>query len=852
MPQKDIKKKDTSNWVRARTVRTIWECIGVTLIGVGLSVGLICDLLEVSIHLVEDLSSVALTALQIHATISAITIALVALISGSISEEYYGISVSNYYLNIKPVLFKQNVIIISSLLLVGMNMLAYIFCCYNLVITILWVNCFLIVISVVELYSAFKGRRSVACEINQYIDYVFYGSYVSFEKKAEVLINYGAYWAEQNQNKVDYETDKERYLKAITALLEIDDCSALKIIYEVSTNLVKKMLAVSDDRRRHRGFEVLEETYCQIWKYIVSHDQKHINQSFELYGECVDELLQGIYKLPSDDFEHTIRWERLTDYILRVSIFCHDEEETDMTSLQKTMKPVRWFVSFVGNAIAEKKKKGESINNSRWKFSTGLLFISCSNIPEFVKMEYMKIQYQYLFAYFRALLDSCQTEIAGSVFDKMHLSYGRQQDEIVLFILWVLCYTYYIGERESLACISTQERESAQALLEKWRKANIVNNFIEEVSWRIGKQSRINFYFSFCESMENCERLPFDDSMKSCIMGGVERDFFLYFAVLSSGTCAGNHLLEDMVSTGNVTDWYYSYLGGNTDSTNKKLNQMLTIWTLDPSQYTDMIDAGMGSFNEIVLSRYKEKEIIGALSNYNGFSLENRNGEVIKEIKEFLLDHLNKKISAWCSLPEKEMCCERIVLLKYTAHTDSVNKEWIGHITPHLETSLLGALVNMLKKLGRVNIYERNKDIADDDYLSFLSNGDYKYLIGPDRIFAPFNYKKRKQLDHITMNSTRVHMGQGDFGLLLKPHELKISVTDFNITTKSMSLEDCEYEFDPESKMYTYAPATGVSFKFTKEELENYLHNEFLILFFTVKLNMSIPQEDLGYLVIRE
>lgn len=158
----------------------------------------------------------------------------------------------------------------------------------------------------------------------------------------------------------------------------------------------------------------------------------------------------------------------------------------------------------------------------------------------------------------------------------------------------------------------------------------------------------------------------------------------------------------------------------------------------------------------------------------------------------------------------------------------------------------------MLKKLGRVNIYERNKDIVDDDYLSFLSNGDYKYLIGPDRIFAPFNYKKRKQLDHITMNSTRVHMGQGDFGLLLKPHELKISVTDFNITTKSMSLEDCEYEFDPESKMYTYAPATGVSFKFTKEELENYLHNEFLILFFTVKLNMSIPQEDLGYLVIRE
>ena len=59
--------------------------------------------------------SIAGIFLQIDATILTLSIALIAMISGFLSESHMGISLSDYYLNIRPRIFKQIVIIILSL-----------------------------------------------------------------------------------------------------------------------------------------------------------------------------------------------------------------------------------------------------------------------------------------------------------------------------------------------------------------------------------------------------------------------------------------------------------------------------------------------------------------------------------------------------------------------------------------------------------------------------------------------------------------------------------------------------------------------------------------------------------------
>ena len=52
---------------------------------------------------VNDLNEVSLVLLQIQATITTLTLTIIALLSGNISDFYMGISISAYFLEIRPV-----------------------------------------------------------------------------------------------------------------------------------------------------------------------------------------------------------------------------------------------------------------------------------------------------------------------------------------------------------------------------------------------------------------------------------------------------------------------------------------------------------------------------------------------------------------------------------------------------------------------------------------------------------------------------------------------------------------------------------------------------------------------------
>lgn len=101
----------------------------------------------------------ALVILQIQATVDTLTISIIALISGSVSDCNMGIVFTDYYLNIRPIIFKQKRIIISSLLLLVINIGFYIAECYCLVLWIFAGTIVLILMSINEIYLIFNGKR---------------------------------------------------------------------------------------------------------------------------------------------------------------------------------------------------------------------------------------------------------------------------------------------------------------------------------------------------------------------------------------------------------------------------------------------------------------------------------------------------------------------------------------------------------------------------------------------------------------------------------------------------------------------------------------------------------------------
>lgn len=110
-----------------------------------------------------------LVILQIQATVDTLTIAIIALISGKVSDSSMGIAISDYYMNIRPIIFKQKRIIVSSLLLLAANISLYIVGWYYTVLGIFVVTIIFILMSVSEIYFLFRGKKYAENEIRNYV-----------------------------------------------------------------------------------------------------------------------------------------------------------------------------------------------------------------------------------------------------------------------------------------------------------------------------------------------------------------------------------------------------------------------------------------------------------------------------------------------------------------------------------------------------------------------------------------------------------------------------------------------------------------------------------------------------------
>lgn len=823
------------------------EIPGGVVIVVLLVFGASFDVIETNFLPVKDFSNVSLTALQIQASISSISIALVALISGVVSDEYYGLSITHYYLNIKPLLFKQNRIIIGSICLVAINVGAHLLGAYNLVIAILWVSCVVIIISVTEIYAAFSGRHVTIVEMKMYLDYILLDSSVSFEKKEDYFSNYVDYWSLLSQNSVDYDNEKQRYEKAVYALLEKDVERALVLLQVVSADLVKKFMAVGDINKRYRAIEVFEETYNQIWHYILAHELLHINSSFELYTECERELIPGMYTLPVESFERTVYWERLTDIISIINIYCHSNKETDIESLNKSMKQIRWIPSSIGAILAEKRKNGERVNLNYWTYSRRFLFSSNANIPDNVKTEYMKVKRQYEVAFYYSLVRNNQQEIASTIFKNNSLQSAVNRYDDIVFSLLIICYTYYIAERESTKCISLEEKESAKKLLNVFKIDDVFIDTIQTISWHSSSVDFSGLYDEMRLVLNDYERMPFDGSCKSCIVDSVVRDFVLFVAVLSCAYGSRNNLLESVISGQNAYSWYSSYLGNNFEATEKRLSKMMQVLSGESGHDARLLARGLGEFNSYVLNKYKVQSLIDARKEYLDFASKNANGVLIHSLEESLKAHLQEKCGEWLKDPERKYSEERFHLLKYTIQIHFMDDDIGRYIIPYLESKMIEVIGNRLYMLKKLDLFERD-ELNERDYFSIISSTKYT-LVGPDWVFNPYDYKQRKDFDQLSSGYRRISMGNGNTGILLNELPVPIGIEKVSISTHHMNFSECKCSVDEETGLYLYSPSTGGTLQYTKEELEEYLFNESMIMDITVRLNIENPPTKCGLLV---
>ena len=139
-------------WKQIQKTYKTRELIGIIAMIMSFIIGAICDwnvLVERNILIsIDDIESFSLTILQIQATVGTLIFTIIALITGNISDSYMGVSISDFYLNIKPWKLTQKVLIVISLGLCLSGVIFHSLGLYNIVLYLFIATLIAILISI--------------------------------------------------------------------------------------------------------------------------------------------------------------------------------------------------------------------------------------------------------------------------------------------------------------------------------------------------------------------------------------------------------------------------------------------------------------------------------------------------------------------------------------------------------------------------------------------------------------------------------------------------------------------------------------------------------------------------------
>ena len=111
--------------------------ISFLLLGAIIDSMVICKQIPVIIK-VENISEFSLALIQIQATIVTLMLSIIGILSGVLSDQYMGVSVSYYFLEIKPYPLTHKKIVYAEFILLGFSLIGYVFLLYNFLFSIFY------------------------------------------------------------------------------------------------------------------------------------------------------------------------------------------------------------------------------------------------------------------------------------------------------------------------------------------------------------------------------------------------------------------------------------------------------------------------------------------------------------------------------------------------------------------------------------------------------------------------------------------------------------------------------------------------------------------------------------------
>ena len=773
---------------------------------------------------VNDINSLSLTLLQIQAAITTLTITIVALLSGSISDSYMGIPLSMYFLEIRPCVLKQKRVICIEFVGLVCNVFMHIFSAYNVVIAVFLASMLLILISIFEIYEIFKGRHQTLDEIESYVYRQIEIQKDCYELGKNLIYDW------KNMAVLQPESEFERYSKIYFKLIDtiLSKNKAITKVNDLSEDFASFLLTHESDKCRINGIKFIQDFYENIWLWIDSNNEVaiEIEKPIELITRVDREWFRAFDLLDAEQVENMgFRYEQFSEAVIRVASWIGYSDEREPFDV----RTINSIGRALGGYIDRQYKKGNLITTKYWQNSVADRYgYYAYGIPDKTKDFYCKslASRDFNVVYGFLLKGQLQFVKEGVFLEGIKNVYKIDTYALAFKIMVIHCFMYYLAFRENSSCIDEKLQQNIKELL-----------LCEEVVSAIS-----HFYYCMAESkdilfektenemeeyLQHYELFPIHSDCKSMIIEGVVRDYYLYVVLLLERYSFYRGLANQLLDT----QIYHMYLSdSNYESLKKRFSQMHTFFSnesLTEEGATKKSEEMLYSFSSIMKKKYKDYIISEAASTQKAYDSENVKDKIIQELKRDIEDKFNE-INSF-SKEEKGIIYtfEKVHVFRVLDYTRGIGEDYRGSYSEYVISNIMTWIIHELSKKYNVLCLDRNTRFeSDQEFRDYLKDNNYDVLMGSQYPFGATDYMSYDTHSEFLNSMECKFVSGGNDGVALKKDALYIKLNDVTVDISSPELDEYDFDVDAETGLYKYAPTQGIALDFEKEELRNFFKDE--------------------------
>lgn len=858
---KQLTEKHSYVWIEMRRRSKNLEIGAITGIAILVVVGFICDCFVRDSHpllSVENYTSYILTIIQIQVTVGTLIFTIIALIAGNMSESYKGVSISDYYLNIKPWILTQKILIIILLFFCLGESILYVFHFYNTIFFMFVATLIVILVSILDIYSAFEGRNKYKDEIDAYLEYMIEIE-VRHDKGEELFHNFVKDWTMLNDpiDQQSYDEYKRLFIKFMKLMCRYNSDDSLRVLQKQSYIVTYHFLGSAMIESKIQGMDFLKITYEDLWNFIFNSNDKdnedskdkenfdHFQNGFFLFAEVYEVYRNAIKKLSIEDLQTNFKFDDLIDLVLRMDVRYKDDN--DKITFDIECGNLNSLARSIGRYLKKQNSSSFLINQNLWmKQYDQLRWLYVNNVPENRREEFLKAYASVFFFYSYGLIESGLEDIVinGMYLNIMKMGVDHQFQ--VFFYLSLHTFMYYLAIRGENDCISSSLRNSALKILKNNEVKLSFENFLESLSKRT-EWMNIKFLKQIQDFLRPLELFPsIGLEVKWLMMDTITTEFYLFIALYLNYHYFPKDLLEHNIDEQKM----WLYVSNGHESSTKKMLTGLYKTIIDENVKDETINMMYDSLEKVIKEKRKRRLINEAESNqkaYEGVNTEN----LINDIKEKLNHSFQETFKSIYDQSLENEKKETIDLMNLNTTTNLIfNTDILKGQYSYLNARLLLCIAHYLNDLGVISTRDRKNDFVDDvAYMRYLKDNNISILMGDENVLTNQSYNMYKEFHKYLEQFETQFLPNKHFGIGLEYGAVQLNVNSIDVSITSSNLKDEGIRYDAETNKYLY-DASGITIDFDKKEINDFVYNDYKTVHISASISIKVNKKCCGTLFL--